>query len=87
VNVELARLEYESKNWTEAKRFAEEALRGDPANIRAYWFLGVASDPLKDVDGSIRGYAGFLQYVGDTPDQAKFVGWARTRLAQLRVKP
>jgi Flp pilus assembly protein TadD len=87
VNVELARLEADSKNWAEARRFAEEALRGDPTNIRAYWYLAIASDPLKDVDASIRGYSGYLQYVGDTPDQAQFIGWARTRLAELRGKP
>jgi Flp pilus assembly protein TadD len=87
VNVELARLEYGMGNWTEAKRFAEEAIRGDVTNTRAYWYLAVASDPLKDNDASIRGYSGYLQYVGDAPDQATFIGWARTRLAELRGKP
>jgi tetratricopeptide (TPR) repeat protein len=87
VNVELARLEYEAGNWTEARRFAEAALRGDATNVRAHWYLGVASDPLKDADSAIRGYAGYLQYVGDAPDQATFIGWARTRLAALRAKP
>jgi Flp pilus assembly protein TadD len=87
VNVELARLEYDAQNWTEARRFADEALRGDATNIRAYWYLAVASDPLKDVDGAIRGYSGFLQYSANAPDQATFVGWARMRLAQLRGKP
>jgi Flp pilus assembly protein TadD len=87
VNVELARLEYEARNWTESRRFAENALRGDATSIRANWYLGVAGDTLKDVDAAIRGYSGFLRYVGDTPDQARFVGWARTRLAELRGKP
>ena len=87
VNVELARLEYEARNWTESRRFAEMALRGDATSIRANWYLGVASDTLKDVEAAIRGYSGFLRYVGDAPDQAQFVGWARTRLAELRGKP
>jgi tetratricopeptide (TPR) repeat protein len=86
-NVELARLEYEAQNWTEARRFAEAALRGDATNIRAYWYLAVASDPIKAVDDAIRGYSGYLKYVGDTPDQTTYVGWARTRLAELGRKP
>ena len=86
-NVELARLEYESQNWAQARRFAEAALRGDAANVRAYWYLAVASDPLKDAEAAIRGYTGYLRFVGDAPDQAKFIGWARTRLEELRGKP
>jgi len=88
VNVELARLEYEAKNWTEARRFAEDAVRADPTNTRGHWYVGASSDQLKDVDGAIRGYSAYLQYVGDAQrDQAVFVGWARTRLAELRGKP
>jgi Flp pilus assembly protein TadD len=86
-NVELARLEYESHNWTEARRFAETALRGDATSSRAYWYLAVASDPLKDSDAAIRGYTGYLKYVADTPEQVNFIGWARTRLAELGRKP
>jgi tetratricopeptide (TPR) repeat protein len=86
-NVELARLEYESQNWTQARRFAEAALRGDATNVRAYWYLAVASDPLKDTEAAIRGYTGYLRFVGDPSDQAKFIGWARTRLEELRGKP
>ena len=74
-------------NWTQARRFAEVALRGDATNVRAYWYLAVASDPLKDAEATVRGYTGYLRYVGDAPDQAKFVGWARTRLEELRGKP
>ena len=87
VNVELARLEFEAQNWAEARRFAETAVRTDATNVRAYWYLAVASDPLKDVEAAIRGYSGYLRYVGDSPDQTKFVGWARTRLAELQGKP
>ena len=86
-NVELARLEYESQNWTQARRFAEAALRGDATSVRAYWYLAVASDPLKDTEAAIRGYTGYLRFVGDASDQAKFIGWARTRLEELRGKP
>ena len=86
-NVELARLEYESQNWTQARRFAEAALRGDATSVRAYWYLAVASDPLKDTEAAIRGYTGYLRFVGDAADQAKFIGWARTRLEELRGKP
>jgi Flp pilus assembly protein TadD len=87
VNVELARLEYEAKNWTEARRFAEDAVRADPTNIRGHWYIGASSDQLKDSEGAVRGYSSYLQYVGDARDQAVFVGWARTRLAELRGKP
>lgn len=87
VNVELARLEYDAKNYGEARRFAEDALRSDGTNSRAYWYLGVASDPLKDAEGSYRGYSGYLKFVGDARNQDEFVGWARTRLAQLQSKP
>lgn len=88
VNVELARLEYDSGNFTEAKRFAEEAARSDPANTRANWYIGVASDTLKDAASAIRGFTAYLQYIGAAErDQAQFVGWARQRLAALRGKP
>lgn len=88
VNVELARLEYESGNFTEAKRFAEEAARSDPANTRANWYIGVASDTLRDTPSAIRGFTAYLQYIGAAErEQAPFVGWARQRLAALRGKP
>jgi Tfp pilus assembly protein PilF len=88
VNVELARLEYEARNWTETRRFAEDAVRGDPANARGYWYVAVSSDQLKDVDAAVRAYSSYLQTVGSAErEQAQFVGWARTRLAELRGKP
>jgi Tfp pilus assembly protein PilF len=88
VNIELARLEYDAKNWSEARRFAEEAIRGDPKNFRGHWYLAVSSDALKDVDGAVRGYTAYLQTIGDAErGQAQFVGWARERLAVLRGKP
>lgn len=88
VNIELARLEYEAKNWTETRRFAEEAVRSEPANPRGHWYVAVASDELKDVDAAVRAYTSYLQTVGGAErEQAEFVGWARTRLAILRGKP
>lgn len=88
VNVELARLEYESGNFTEAKRFAEEAARSDPANTRANWYVGVASDTLRDAASAIRGFTAYLQYIGaGEREQAPFVGWARQRLAALKGRP
>lgn len=88
VNVELARLESEAKNWSQTRRFAEDAVRADPSNARAQWYLAVSSDELKDVDVAIRAYAAYLQTVGGAErEQAEFVGWARTRLAQLRGRP
>jgi tetratricopeptide (TPR) repeat protein len=87
VNIELARLEADAKNWTETRKFAEEAIRSDPTNARGQWYFAVASDQLKDGDAAIRGYTAYLQYVGAAErDQAQFVGWARTRLAELRGK-
>lgn len=88
VNIELARLEADAKNWTETRKFAEEAIRSDPTNARGQWYFAVASDQLKDGDAAIRGYTAYLQYVGAAErDQAQFVGWARTRLTELRGKP
>lgn len=87
VNVELSRLEFEAMNWTEARRFAEDAVRGDPASARAHWFLAVSADQLRDSDTAIREYAAYLQTIGAAErDQAQFVGYARQRLTQLRGK-
>ena len=88
VNVELARLEAEAKNWTEARRFAAEAVRGDATNAHAQWYLAVSSDQLKDVDVATRAYTAYLQVVGAAErEQAQFVGYARERLAALRGRP
>ena len=88
VNVELARLEYGAANYGEARRFAEEALRTDATNVRANWYVAVASDQLKDTDAAVRGYSAYLQYAGEArTDQSQFIGWARERLAVLRGKP
>lgn len=88
VNVELARLESEAKNWTETRRFAAEAVRADPSNARAHWYLAVATDQLKDFEVAVREYAAYLQTVGAAErEQAQFVGWARQRLVELRGKP
>jgi Flp pilus assembly protein TadD len=87
VNVELARLESEVKNWSETRRFAAEAVRSDPTNARAQWYLAVSSDQLKDPDTAIRAYTAYLQTVGAAErEQSQFVGWARQRLAELRGK-
>ena len=87
VNVELARLAYEEGNYTQARKFSTDALRADPSSWRAYWYSAVASDQLKDVDSATQAYAAFIDHAGDARDQAKFVGWARMRLAELRKKP
>jgi Tfp pilus assembly protein PilF len=87
VNVEMAFLEFEAKNWTESRRFAEEAVRADPTSARGHWFVAVSADQLKDADTAVREYAAYLQTVsGSDADQARFVGWARQRLAELRGK-
>ncbi len=88
VNIELARLEYDAGNWTDARRFAEEATRGDPANSRGHWYFAVASDQLKDSDAAIRGYSSYLRAVaGAEREQPQFVGYARERIAFLRERP
>jgi tetratricopeptide (TPR) repeat protein len=88
VNVELARLENDAKNWTESRRFAEDAVRGDPSNARAHWYLAISTDQLQDFEVAVREYAAYLQTVGAAErDQAQFVGYARQRLVQLRGKP
>lgn len=88
VNIEMASLEFEAKNWTESRRFAEEAVRVDPANARGHWFVAVSADQLKDAETATREYAAYLQTVGTgAADQARFIGWARQRLAELRGKP
>jgi Flp pilus assembly protein TadD len=88
VNVELARLESDARNWTESRRFAEDAVRGDPSNARAHWYLAISADQLRDFDAASREYAAYLQTVGTAErDQARFVGYARQRLTELRGKP
>jgi tetratricopeptide (TPR) repeat protein len=88
VNIELARLQYDAKNWSDARRFAEDAMRGDPTNARGHWYFAVASDQLKDTEDAIRGYSGYLQTVGAADrEQAQFVGYARERVALLKGRP
>jgi Flp pilus assembly protein TadD len=88
VNVELARLESDARNWTEARRFAEDAVRGDPSNARAHWYLAISTDQLQDFEAATREYAAYLQTVGSAErDQSRFVGYARQRLTELRGKP
>jgi Tfp pilus assembly protein PilF len=88
VNIELARLEYDARNWSEARRFAEEATRGDPANARGHWYVAVASDQLKDSDAALRAYSAYLQAVsGAERGQEQFVGYARERIALLKGRP
>lgn len=88
VNTELAHLEAEAKNWTEARRFAEEAVRSDASNWRAHWYLAVSADQLRDVQLAAREYAAYLQTVGNAErEQARFMGYARQRLTELQGKP
>lgn len=88
VNVELARLEYEAGDHSQSRRFAADALRSDPTNARAQWYLAVSSDQLKDTDAAIQAYGAFIQYAADVSgDQARFIGYARTRIAELRARP
>jgi cytochrome c-type biogenesis protein CcmH/NrfG len=86
--VELARLESEAQNWSETRRFSEDAVRADPSNARAHWYLAIATDQLKDFEVAAREYAAYLQTVGAAErDQARFVGYARQRLTDLKGKP
>ena len=88
VNIELSRLEYDAKNWSESRRFAEEATRSDPANARGHWYVAVASDQMRDPDAALRAYTAYLQaVVGAERGQEQFVGYARERIALLRGKP
>jgi Flp pilus assembly protein TadD len=88
VNIELARLEYDARNFTEARRFAEEAARADQSNYRGHWYLAVASDQLKDGETALRAYTAYLRTVGDDErEQAQFVGFARQRVAALGGRP
>lgn len=85
VNTDLAELEANARNWTEARRFAEDAIRVEAENWRAQWFLAVAADELKDHDVAARAYAGYLQHVGaPTSENAANIGWARRRIAQIK---
>jgi Flp pilus assembly protein TadD len=88
VNIELARLEYDAKNWSDSRRFAEEATRSDPVNARGHWYVAVASDQMRDADAALRAYGAYLQAVGGAErGQEQFVGYARERIALLKGKP
>lgn len=88
LNIEFARLESDAKNWSQTRRFAEEAVRAEPTNSRAHWYLAISADQLRDVEVAIQAYTAYLQTVGAAErEQARYVGWARTRLAALREKP
>lgn len=88
VNVELAGLEANAKNWTDARRFAEEAVRGNSANVRAHWYLAIAADQLRDFEVAAREYTIYLQGIGATEgENHETVGYARSRLQQIRGRP
>jgi Tfp pilus assembly protein PilF len=85
VNTELAELEWNAGNPTEARRFAEDAIRSDPSNSRAHWFLAISADKLGDADAAVREFTAYLQTIGTgEKDNVQSVGWARTRLQQLK---
>jgi Flp pilus assembly protein TadD len=86
VNADLAQLESEALNWTESRRYAEEAIRSDPGNGRAHYYLAIAADQLKDADVALREYAAYLQFAGG-PENARTAGYARERIELLRKKP
>jgi Flp pilus assembly protein TadD len=86
VNSDLAQLESEAKNYTESRKYAEEALRADPANARAHWYLAIAADQLSDAEVATREYNAYLQVAGG-PENARTAGYARERLEMLRKKP
>ena len=86
VNADLAQLQSEAKNYSESRRYAEEALRADPTNARAHWYLAIAADQLADADVAIREYAAYLQVAGGA-ENARAAGYARERLEILRKKP
>jgi Flp pilus assembly protein TadD len=88
VNTELADLQFKAMNWTETRRFAEVAVKADPANARAHYLLAIASDELKDVEVAAREFAAYLQTIGSAgKDDARSMGYAQRRLQELRGKP
>ena len=86
VNADLAQLESEALNWTDSRKYAEEALRSDPNNGRAHYYLAIAADQLKDPDVALREYTAYLQFAGG-PENARTAGYARERIELLKKKP
>jgi Flp pilus assembly protein TadD len=88
VNTELAELEWNANNVSESRRFADEAVRANASNARAHWFLAISADKQNDSDVAIREFTAYLQTIGTAErDNLQSVGWARTRLQQLKEKP
>jgi Flp pilus assembly protein TadD len=87
VNTDLAELEANAKNWTDARKFADDAVKADASNFRAHYYLAVSADQLGDADVALREYTSYLQTIGGSEAQyAKNVQWARQRISQLRGK-
>jgi Flp pilus assembly protein TadD len=88
VNTDLAELEFNAKNWTDARKFADDAVKADNANFRAHYYLAVSADQLGDSEVALREYTAYLQTIGGSEAQyARVVQWARQRVSQLRGKP
>jgi Flp pilus assembly protein TadD len=88
VNADLAELEYKAGAFSEARRFAEVAVRSKPANGRAQYYLALAADTLKDRPVARQAFEDYLRVmVGQEKDNAASMGYARVRLQELKGKP
>jgi tetratricopeptide (TPR) repeat protein len=88
VNADLAELEFRDGAFAEARRYADVAAKSNPGNPRAHYYLALASDTLKDRDTARRAFEDYLRTIaGQEKDNDASIGYARTRLQELKGKP
>ena len=65
-------------------RYFDDRLRSAGANVKAYYYLGIAYEESGWTDKAIEQYETFLNIWKDADPEIKEIGEARARLAKLR---
>ena len=83
IYVKLGNLLFLSKKYHEAIEAYQSALRFDPANRDAQFYIGSAYDDLSDIPEAIRNYTKYLKLAEDISIEMKRREWTNTRLKTL----
>ncbi len=83
IYVKLGNLLFLSKKYHEAIEAYQSALRFDPANRDAQFYIGSACDDLSDIPEAIRNYTKYLKLAEDISIEMKRREWTNTRLKIL----
>ena len=80
---QIAGVYYKQKRFREAEGSYLKALRYDPGNKRAVFFLAHSQDEMRNFRGAAASYRRFLGLAGADPAQGDIVPYARRRLREL----